>query len=382
MQRGGLTPSDWILNASTLVYVVALIGIAPYLSRQAVALGASEREVSFLATSYAVTAISLRLLVGSLSDRGFAKTLMFIGGLVGSLAFLTYSQASAVPHLYVGRLLQGVSVALFIPASLYSATVGDRERASAVIMWRSTMWGLGSALGPLVFGYLLQSFSWAMACYAGAALSLASSFTSLSMEKRAQRGHGDSNGSIFTPGFIAASATLFLYVIAYQSMFFFLPALHEAMRYPQDQTSLLFASLAGFNLVARLGISLIKPRSPAATAALGIAVSSVGYSIIAMNPTGPLSLLGAAVLGAGFGSMVPSLQVISLLSVPEGRRGFASSVYTATFDVASLIGPPTVIAIAGEYERSLYLSAGISALSILPVLSFMARRSKDMDRQK
>lgn len=364
-----------MLNISTLIYVIALIGIAPYLSRQAVALGASEREVSFLATSYAITAISLRLLVGSLSDRGFAKALMFAGGLVSSLAFLTYSQASTVPQLYVGRLLQGVSVALFIPASLYSATVGDRERASSVIMWRSTMWGLGSALGPLLFGYVLQSSSWAIACYAGAALAAISSIASLSMERREQRGQGATNGSMLTPGFMAASATLFLFVIAYQSMFFFLPALHELESYPQSQTSLLFASLAGFNLVARLAISLLKPGAPAITAAIGIAMSTIGYAILAISPMGPLSLLGAAVLGAGFGTMVPSLQIVSLLSVPEGRRGFASSVYTATFDVASLIGPPTVIAIAGDYGRSLYFSIALSGLSLAPILLLIRREA-------
>ena len=56
---GGVSINEWLLNISTLLYVIALIGASTYLPRYAVSLGASETSVSLLASSYAAASIPL-----------------------------------------------------------------------------------------------------------------------------------------------------------------------------------------------------------------------------------------------------------------------------------------------------------------------------------
>jgi len=256
-----LTLDDWLLNISTLLYVIALLGVVPYLPRYAVGLGAGELEVSMLATSYAITSIALRLLVGGLNDRGYAKPLMVLGGLLNALSLLVYSSTTNLNIVYVGRLLQGVSVALFIPASLYSASITG-VRAQRVIVWRSTMWGLGSALGPALLGVVLQTLSWKGLFYTAAAISIASAALSLAFKPERVEARREEGGSILTKPFILASLTLLAYVIGYQSLAYFLPSLHEVEGLPTTDTTAFFTVMAVASLASRIALSTLKNFNP------------------------------------------------------------------------------------------------------------------------
>jgi MFS family permease len=361
-----LTLDDWLLNISTLLYVIALLGVVPYLPRYAVGLGAGELEVSMLATSYAITSIALRLLVGGLNDRGYAKPLMVSGGLLNALSLLVYSSTTNLNIVYVGRLLQGVSVALFIPASLYSASVTG-VRAQRVIVWRSTMWGLGSALGPALLGVVLQTLSWKGLFYTAAAISIASAALSLAFKPERVEARREEGGSILTKPFILASLTLLAYVIGYQSLAYFLPSLHEVEGLPTTDTTAFFTVMAVASLASRIALSTLKNFNPKNTALTGVIASITGYTIVTVKQEGVEALVAASLAGLGLGLLFPSLQIISLLGVPRHRRGVASSIYTAMFDIGSLIGPPTVITIAGGYKESLTLSTIIVTTTLIPI---------------
>ncbi|MEM4558651.1 MAG: MFS transporter [Acidilobaceae archaeon] len=374
-REDNLTVNDWILNIATLLYVASLLGVAPYLSRYAVALGASQSEVSLLATSYALTAIMLRLIVGYLNDKGYAKHLMVLGGLLNSIAVLVYIEASSVSTIYIGRLIQGVSVAFFIPASLYSASLGDPRRASRTILWRSTMWGLGSALGPALLGFILDRLSWTAMFSVSAILSISSAILSQSYKQsKIESKKSYALDSILTLPFIVASLTLFIYVVSYQSLSLFLPALHEVSGYPAYETTVFFTILATANLLARLTLSISRSFTPIATAIIGLILSIIGYISVAIDPLSNTTILYAILIGGGLGILFPSLQVISLLGVPEARRGLASSIYTAMWDLASLIGPPLVMTISAGYKDSLMTSAVIVCLAIIPIATFTILR--------
>ncbi|MDM7275795.1 MAG: MFS transporter [Thermoprotei archaeon] len=371
--HGGLKANDWVLNISTLLYVFSLLGVVPYLSRYAVSLGAGGFEVSLLGPSYAVTAIGLRLLVGRLIDMGYASTLMFLGGVLNALALAVLAVTSSVPMILASRLIQGVSVAMFIPASLYSASVGDPQGAQKRILWRSTMWGLGAAVGPAVAGFILSVHSWALMFAVAALIALASGFLGLSFRSPRFEG-GGGGGGIATLPFALASLTLFMYVVGYQSLNIFLPSLHEVEGLPKYYTAYFFTSLALFNLGSRLALSLTGGFSPGRMALTGLALSLAGFAATALDPLSLRSLAYAALVGAGLGLLFPSLQVISLLGVPEGRRGSASSIYTAMFDFGSLIGPPLVITLSGEYKSALVTSTLFVALAFTPITLTISRK--------
>ncbi|HEX5613825.1 MAG TPA: DHA2 family efflux MFS transporter permease subunit [Acidimicrobiia bacterium] len=125
-------------------------------------LGASAAALQWIVAAYTVVFAGLLLTAGSLGDRfGRRRALA-----VGLFTFLAGSVLSAVAAsttmLIVGRGVMGVGGALIMPTtlSILVNSFGDpRERAKAIAIWTAAS-GAGIALGPIVGGLLMRSFSW------------------------------------------------------------------------------------------------------------------------------------------------------------------------------------------------------------------------------
>jgi EmrB/QacA subfamily drug resistance transporter len=124
-------------------------------------LGGGLAGQQWTSNAYLVTLGSLLLIGGSLGDI-FGERRVFAVGVLGfGATSLLCALAPTVEVLIAARALQGVSGALLTPAALaviVSAFPPD-ERGKAVGAW--TAWGgIGTVLGPLIGGQLVDSASW------------------------------------------------------------------------------------------------------------------------------------------------------------------------------------------------------------------------------
>jgi EmrB/QacA subfamily drug resistance transporter len=133
-----------------------------------VALPAIERDLGgglagqqWTSNAYLLTLGSLLLIGGSLGDV-YGERRVFAAGVVGfGATSLICAIAPTIGVLVAARALQGVSGALLTPAALavIVTTFSPEERGRAVGAW--TAWGgVGTVLGPLVGGQLVDSASW------------------------------------------------------------------------------------------------------------------------------------------------------------------------------------------------------------------------------
>jgi EmrB/QacA subfamily drug resistance transporter len=133
-----------------------------------VALPAIERDLGgglagqqWTSNAYLVTLGSLLLIGGSLGDI-FGERRVFAAGVVGfGATSVVCALAPTIEVLVLGRALQGMAGALLTPAALavIVATFREEERGRAVGTW--TAWGgIGTVLGPLVGGQLVDQASW------------------------------------------------------------------------------------------------------------------------------------------------------------------------------------------------------------------------------
>jgi EmrB/QacA subfamily drug resistance transporter len=125
-------------------------------------LGASSAQLQWVVASYTIVFAGLLLTAGSMGDR-FGRRHALLAGLV---AFLTGSviaaTAASTTALVAGRCVMGVGGALIMPTtlSILVNVFGDtRERAKAIAVWTAAS-GVGIAVGPIVGGALMRSFSW------------------------------------------------------------------------------------------------------------------------------------------------------------------------------------------------------------------------------
>jgi MFS transporter, DHA2 family, multidrug resistance protein len=129
-------------------------------------MSASQDEISWVLTSYIVSAAIAMPLVGWLADRLGVKYL-FLASIVGfTVASALCGAATSLAQLVLYRLLQGVCSAGLVPlgqATLY--TVYPRERHGHAMAVFSTGSMLGPIVGPTLGGWLTDNFEWRWCFY-------------------------------------------------------------------------------------------------------------------------------------------------------------------------------------------------------------------------
>ena len=137
---------------------VALPVIQRELSSQAVA--------DFAATQWVVNAYllalgSLVLVGGSLGDRYGRRTIFILGIALFTVASVGCAFASGMSMLIVARAVQGIGAALLVPSSLaiIGAVFNDEERGKAIGTW-AAYGAIAGAVGPVLGGWLVDTFSW------------------------------------------------------------------------------------------------------------------------------------------------------------------------------------------------------------------------------
>lgn len=159
-------PNRWrILGVLVLALLVTSIDhtiINVALPQMVGELGTSAAQLQWIVAAYTVVFAGLLLTAGALGDR-FGRRHALAAGL---LTFLSGSVVSALAGsatvLIVGRGVMGIGGALIMPTTLsilVNAFGDPRERAKAIATWTAVS-GAGIALGPIVGGFLMRSFSW------------------------------------------------------------------------------------------------------------------------------------------------------------------------------------------------------------------------------
>ena len=111
--------------------------------------------------AYVLTYASLMLVFGKLGDLLGYRRIFQLGLLVSAAGFAACSLAPTYPLLLLGRILQGIGIALTLSCApaLATSLFDERER-TRVLGTYAAITAAGSALGPLVGGFLVERWDW------------------------------------------------------------------------------------------------------------------------------------------------------------------------------------------------------------------------------
>ncbi|HET6238733.1 MAG TPA: MFS transporter [Acetobacteraceae bacterium] len=132
-------------------------------------------EIQWLVISYTLTHASLLLVFGRIGDMIGHRRIFLAGTTWSAVAFALCGAAPSYAWLLFARCLQGVGAGLVLScgAALVTGFVAEERRARVLGLY-TMMFGLGSALGPLLAGVMVSRWGWSAVFWARAPIALAS----------------------------------------------------------------------------------------------------------------------------------------------------------------------------------------------------------------
>ncbi|WP_330350316.1 MFS transporter [Streptomyces sp. NBC_00582] len=159
-------PDRW-LALSVLVLAVLLVAVdatvlglaTPYISED---LHPTGTQLLWIGDVYSFVIAGLLVSMGSLGDRVGRKRILLGGATAFGLISVLNAYATSPEMMIAARALLGVAGATLMPATLAlirNLFHDPRERSLAVGVWGATA-SAGTAVGPIVGGFLLEHFWW------------------------------------------------------------------------------------------------------------------------------------------------------------------------------------------------------------------------------
>ncbi|MET9793270.1 MFS transporter [Streptomyces canus] len=159
-------PGRW-LALSVLVLAVLLVAVdatvlglaTPYISED---LEPTGTQLLWIGDVYSFVIAGLLVSMGSLGDRIGRKRILLLGATAFGAISILNAYATTPELLILARALLGVAGATLMPATLAlirNIFHDPRERSLAVGIWGAAA-SAGTAIGPIVGGFLLEHFWW------------------------------------------------------------------------------------------------------------------------------------------------------------------------------------------------------------------------------
>ena len=118
-------------------------------------------DIRWVVIAYVLTYASLMLIFGKLGDLLGYRHIFRLGLLVCAAGFVACSLAPTYGLLLLGRILQGIGIALTLSCApaLATSLFEERER-TRVLGAYAAITAAGAALGPLIGGFLVERWDW------------------------------------------------------------------------------------------------------------------------------------------------------------------------------------------------------------------------------
>jgi EmrB/QacA subfamily drug resistance transporter len=206
----------WVLAATILGSSLAFIDstvVNVALPALQTSLGATLAQVQWVVEAYALTLAALLLTGGSLGDLRGRRKVFAAGVTIFAIASAWCGLSRTIHELMAARAVQGVGAALLIPGSLalISASFPAEQRGRAIGTW-SGFTAITAALGPVLGGWLVQSFSWRWVFFIN--LPLAAIVIAITMWRVQETRAADASKRLDWPGVVLTTVGLGAVVFA------------------------------------------------------------------------------------------------------------------------------------------------------------------------
>ena len=328
--------------------------------------------VGWTLTVFAASALICRFFAGYGMDRRGVRAIFVLGFallLLSGLMFLFVNGGNEW-LLFAARVVQGFGQACMFTAGLaWAVTLAPEDRrGQAMSLFGLCVWA-GLTVGPILAQLLIDHVGERAAILV---MSVAPALALLAMIGiPAPERHGEQVGFSLPRTAMRPSLGLMFGAVVMATITGF-AVLTFAQR-GGGGGAYVIAAYGAATFLGRIVIGHLPDRSGAFRSALiACVLAAVGVTIIALAPSWPVGAIGGAVCGAAWSLLFPSLGLMAVDRTPRLQRNSALAVYTAGFDLGTLVGGVTLgyIAHGGGYS-SVYLFGTLFAIGGLGLVLSM-----------
>ncbi|HYN00351.1 MAG TPA: MFS transporter [Aestuariivirgaceae bacterium] len=342
----------FVLFLTVFIDLVGFGIIIPVLPLYAEHFHASPVAIGWLTGIYSGMQIIFTPILGKLSDR-FGRRPVLIVSIAGTaIGFALMGMATALPLLFVARILAGITGGNISIPQAYIADVTAPEQRSRAMGMIGAAFGLGFAFGPVIGGVMSQ-ISYSAPFYFAAGLAVANALLvylilpeSLSREHRASPHEGASLAEVFRHGrggmFAIVVATYF-FLIAGFSIMTTLFALFTEKRFGYDARAngYLFGFIGILTVIIQGGLigRLVKIFGEVTLTRVGMLLTAASLALLPVSDNLPVLLAVCAGLSFGSGFASPPLSGLASQMIDRSWQGRALGVMQSAGSTGRLLGP-------------------------------------------
>lgn len=352
----------WLVNfAQFMVFYLLVTIMALYAATQ---FAASETAAGFASSSFVVGATVARLFSGYVVDTVGRKTSLLVSLAVVAVACVAYFPAHSLAFLIVVRLIHGLGYAVASTAvmAVAQSVIPDHRRAEGTGYFALGT-TLATAVGPAAGLALANSLGYNAVFISVLSLTVVALALAMFLRAPAQERHAArfSLATIVHPKVAPVGFFMLLVGVAYAAIITFINAYSDAAGLATG-ASFFFLAYAGVSLVMRFVLGRIQDRhGDNAVVYPALVVFVAGLALLAAAHTNWQVVLAGALVGLGYGSLMPAAQAISVRLVPLAEMGAGISTLFLLLDVGIGFGPlalGSLIAATG-YTTMYWLMAGL-----------------------
>ncbi|WP_456410543.1 MFS transporter [Oceanithermus sp.] len=358
----------WNLHLATFFFFLAYGLTVPTLPLYLKAQGLGEAWIGWAVALMPLAGLALRPFGGWASDGWSRKKPSLIGLTLGALSGLFY--LGPLTFVLVGRFLQGAAMALFAPSSLAMTSDLVPDHALGRVMGtRNLILGIGVMSGTALGGFLVDYFGftavWALVLLVQ--LVWIPVFTwgvPETLDTPSTNPWWANFGAVLRDrGILAPTLANAGFAAVFAALQTFYPLVLDGAGYRAAWVGTFLAFYSLVSVIFRLPAGYLADRFEAGQVALaGFVSATFGLFLLWFLPLPPLAFVAGFFMGAGAGFYLPANIVAVTRAARPELRGSAFSLFTASWDLGGLVGPPLGGAVA----------AGFGLRAVFPVMALGA----------
>ncbi|MGM0880205.1 MAG: MFS transporter [Bacillota bacterium] len=329
-------------------------------------LGGTDTHAGLSMTVFIFAAVLLRPFAGQLMNRFGEHKIVMVSLLLFLLCSIAYLGVFGYTMLLLVRFLHGGTFAI-ATTSTNTAAIGfiPEQRKGEGISYFSLFMSLAMVIGPFVGLIITTHGSFTALFVLGAVCSLIALVLAISTNRKRNQQSSEIEGQqpaaakqkfhwreLVERKAVPIAISGFVVAFAYSGLVTFMSVYAHEKAIDQ---------YAGYFFVC-FGIMIVLPRpivgklldraSEHVIVYPGIAVFALGMLLLSQAHSPVMLLVSGAVIGLGYGALLPCFQTIAVLAAPHHRRGLATATFYLLFDLGYGIGSYTLGSLATRYGYS------------------------------